>query len=79
MPLAILRLKGKDLPARFALDDSMGMAGGAKLSQTPAVRIEARVSKTGTALAQAGDFAGSSPPVKPGARDVVVVIDKVTP
>jgi cytochrome c-type biogenesis protein CcmH len=77
MPLAILRLSAKELPKRFSLDDSMGMGAGPKLSETPQVRIEARVSKSGTAMSSAGDLEGSSKPVKPGASDVAVLIDRV--
>jgi cytochrome c-type biogenesis protein CcmH len=77
MPLAILRLSAKELPKRFSLDDSMGMGGGPKLSETPSVRIEARVSKSGNAMSSAGDLEGSSKPVKPGARDVAILIDRV--
>ena len=40
------------------------------------VRIEARVSKSGAALAQAGDLAGASAPVRPGAREIDIVIDR---
>ena len=54
----------------------MGMAGGAKLSEAQSVRIEARVSKSGAALAQAGDLAGASAPVRPGAREIDIVIDR---
>jgi cytochrome c-type biogenesis protein CcmH len=75
-PLAIMRVAAKDLPKAFTLDDSMGM-GGAKLSLAQNVRIEARVSKSGGATPQPGDLSGASAPVKPGARDVKVVIDRV--
>jgi cytochrome c-type biogenesis protein CcmH len=75
-PLAIMRVTAKDLPKTFTLDDSMGM-GGAKLSSAQNVRIEARVSKSGGATPQPGDLSGASAPVKPGARDVKVVIDRV--
>ena len=75
-PLAIMRVAAKDLPKAFTLDDSMGM-GGAKLSSAQNVRIEARVSKSGGAAPQPGDLSGASAPVKPGARDVKVVIDRV--
>ena len=42
-------------------------------------RIEARLSKSGTAIAQPGDLLGRSDVVKPGARDVKIVIDQVVP
>jgi cytochrome c-type biogenesis protein CcmH len=50
-----------------------------KLSTTGAVRIEARVSRSGNALPQPGDLVGSSGVVKPGARDVKIVIDRALP
>jgi cytochrome c-type biogenesis protein CcmH len=43
------------------------------------VIVEARISKSGSAAPAAGDLQGSSAPVKPGARDVNIVIDVVVP
>jgi cytochrome c-type biogenesis protein CcmH len=77
MPLAVLRIPAKELPKEFRLDDSMGMAAGAKLSTAPAVIVEARISKTGNATPQAGDLSGKSGPVKPGASGVRITIDEV--
>ncbi len=79
MPLAILRIPAKELPKDFRLDDSMGMASGAKLSATPTVIVEARISRSGNAMPQAGDLSGRSGPVKPGASGVKVMIDQVVP
>lgn len=79
MPLAILRIPAKELPKEFRLDDSMGMGTGAKLSATPTVVIEARISKSGNAMPQAGDLSGKSEPVKPGASGVKITIDQVVP
>jgi len=79
MPLAVLRVPARELPKEFTLDDSMGMAAGAKLSAAQAVIVEARVSKSGNALPQSGDLAGKSATVKPGASGVKVVIDQVVP
>jgi cytochrome c-type biogenesis protein CcmH len=79
MPLAVLRVPARELPKRFRLDDSMGMAPGVKLSNAAAVIVEARISKSGNALPQPGDLSGKSPPVKPGASDVKVTIDQVVP
>ena len=77
MPLAILRIPAKQLPADYRLDDSMGMAAGMKLSSAPSVVVEARISKSGTATPQAGDLSGRSAAVKPGASGVNVTIDQV--
>jgi len=78
-PLAVLRGSAKELPLRFALDDTMAMSPQWNLSQASDVRIEARVSKSGNAAPQPGDVVGTSAVVKPGARDVRIVIDKVLP
>ena len=53
--------------------------GGMSLSNFGEVVIGARLSKSGQAIAQSGDFEGVSPPVKVGSRGVAVVIDKAIP
>ncbi len=78
-PLAVVRAKARELPMKFALDDSQAMAAGMNISSAGAVRIEARVSRSGEATPRSGDFVGASAVVKPGARDVAVVVDKVVP
>ena len=78
-PLAVLRGSAKELPLRFALDDTMAMSPQWSLSRASDVRIEARVSKSGNAMPQPGDVTGSSSVVKPGAKDVRIVLDKVLP
>ena len=78
-PLAVLRGSARELPLRFALDDTMAMSPQWSLSRATDVRIEARVSKTGNAMPQPGDVTGTSSVVKPGARDVRIVLDKVLP
>ena len=79
MPLAIQKLKVKDLPAKFALDDSMSMAPGMTISRFPQVVVMARVSKSGQAVPQSGDLEGSVGPVGVGGTDLKIVIDKVRP
>lgn len=79
VPLAVVRASARELPMKFALDDSQSMAPGVNLSSAQAVRIEARVSRSGNAVPQPGDLTGTSPVLKPGARDVKIVIDKVLP
>ena len=79
MPLAVLRIPAKELPRDFSLDDSMSMAPGVKLSATPSVIVEARISKSGNALPQPGDLFGRSAPLKPGATGVRITIDQVVP
>jgi cytochrome c-type biogenesis protein CcmH len=79
MPLAVLRAQVKDLPAKFALDDSMAMQPQMKLSGFKQVVVVARVSKSGTPMAQPGDLQGSTGEVKPGIRGLHIVIDSVVP
>jgi len=79
MPLAVQRFRAAELPRAFRLDDSMSMAPGMKLSTTPKVVVEARVSKSGNAITQPGDVRGVSAPLAPGAADVRVVIGDVVP
>jgi cytochrome c-type biogenesis protein CcmH len=79
MPLAVLRRSAGELPMTFALDDSMAMTPATKISGAAAVRIEARISRSGNATPQPGDLVGASGVVKPGARDVKIVVDRVLP
>ncbi|MGZ5031765.1 MAG: c-type cytochrome biogenesis protein CcmI [Usitatibacter sp.] len=79
VPLAVVRTSASALPFKFTLDDSQAMAPGVNLSSAQSVRIEARISSSGNATPQPGDFVGTSIVVKPGARDVNIVLDKVLP
>lgn len=79
MPLAIVKLQVKDLPANFVLDDAMAMSPNFKLSGFAEVVVGARVSKSGAANPRSGDLEGLSKPVKVGARGVSVTIDNVVP
>ena len=79
VPLAVVRTSADALPYTFALDDSQAMAPGMNISSTQAIRVEARISRSGNATPQPGDLVGTSPVVKPGARNVKIVVDKVLP
>jgi cytochrome c-type biogenesis protein CcmH len=77
MPLAILRKQVRDLPFEFTLDDSLAMSPAARLSSTPRVIVGARISRSGSAMAQAGDLQGSVGPVDLGASGLAVEIGEV--
>jgi cytochrome c-type biogenesis protein CcmH len=79
IPLAVVRTSAGQLPMAFALDDSMAMSPGANISSAQAVRLEARITKSGNANPQSGDLVGRSDVVKPGARDVKIVVNEVVP
>ena len=74
MPLAILRLQVKDLPAAFTLDDSLAMSPAMRLSTAGVVVVGARISKSGQAMPQPGDLEGMAGPLALGSTGVSVVI-----
>ena len=79
MPLAIVRLQVKDLPAQFKLDDSQALSPATKLSGANRLIVGARISKSGQATPQPGDFEGLSAPVEVGATGLVVEIATKVP
>jgi cytochrome c-type biogenesis protein CcmH len=56
MPLAVKRLQLKDLPVTLSLSDADAMMPSMKLSSFDQVVVGARVSLSGNAVAQNGDF-----------------------
>ena len=80
MPLAAERITLAALPAMIVLDDSMAMVEGMNLSAFDELVISARVSKTGSAIAQSGDYIGQID-VKDKKADAAIniVIDTVVP
>jgi len=77
MPLAVLRKQVRDLPMEFSLDDSMAMQPQLKLSGFDQVVVVARISKSGTPMAQPGDIQGMTEAIKPGTKSLHIVIDSV--
>jgi len=79
IPLAVQRARVADLPLRFKLDDTLAISPQAKLSDAGEVRIEARVSRSGTANAAPGDLFVVSPVVKTAGAQIALQIDQVRP
>ncbi len=79
MPVSIVRASRKDLPFTFRLDDSTSPMPSRKLSDIDTVVIVARLSKSGKAMPESGDLEGMSQPIKPGAENITVVIDRERP
>lgn len=79
MPLAAMKAKVADLPLSFRFDDSMALQGGKKISEFKTVSVEARIAKAGTAQSSSGDLFGSLNGIKPGSKNLKLVIDKVQP
>ncbi len=81
MPLAVQRMTLGDLPAKVTLDDSMAMMAGMNLSAFPKVVVSARISRSGSAIAQSGDYIGEYKVNDVhSAKDVISInINKVVP
>lgn len=77
-PLAVSKVAAGSWPARFVLDDSQAMLPDRRLSDFQTVIIEARLSKSGQAIAATGDLQGRSVEVNTrAAKPVNVKIDQV--
>ncbi len=74
MPVAIVRTTADKLPLDFVLDDSSAMTPTAKLSTMSEVTVRVRISKSGQATAQAGDYGVSLTPVKPGSKGLNLMV-----
>ena len=58
MPLAAQRMTLAALPTTVVLDDSMAMVEGMNLSAFDQLEVSARLTKSGAAIAQSGDYIG---------------------
>ncbi len=77
-PLAVKRLSASDLPTAVTLSDDDSMAPGLSLSAFPQVRIAARISRSGNAIASAGDLQGQSGTITVAESDRInITIDQV--
>ncbi len=83
MPLAVVRLTVDQLPTTVQLDESQAMIPNMTLSAFPSITIGARVSKSGNAIAQPGDWFGEQLNVEGhterSADAINIVIDQQVP
>lgn len=79
MPLALLKTTVAQLPLKFTLDDSSAMLPDRKLSGASQVLVKARISKSGNAIPQSGDWEGSLGPVKLGSTGLDLEIKTQRP
>ena len=79
MPLALLKTTVAQLPLKFTLDDSSAMLPDRKLSGASQVFVKARISKSGNAIPQPGDWEGSLGPVKVGSTGLDLEIKTQRP
>jgi cytochrome c-type biogenesis protein CcmH len=79
MPLAVQRLTLSALPATVTLDDSMAMVEGMNLSSFEQLLISARVTKSGSAIAQSGDYIGTADVSNADKETVNIIINTLVP
>ncbi len=79
MPLAMLKKQVQDLPFEFTLDEKMAMMSGMSLADYPQIIVSARISKSGNAMAQSGDFEGRTAVIDVGMVGLDININNVVP
>lgn len=80
MPLAAQRLTLAALPVTLMLDDSMAMVDGMNLSAFEQLVVSARVTKSGSAIAQSGDYIGQLDVIGNNSEAALnILIDTVVP
>ena len=80
MPLAVSRLSVADLPATVTLDNSMAMIPNMTLAAFDSVTVGARISASGNAIAQTGDWFTETADVDPqSSPSLELTIDRRTP
>ena len=77
MPVAVLKVPVTEFPVAFSLTDALAMNPNAPISRLSEVIIEARISKTGMARAEAGDLISATQTIQVGSNQVKVLINQV--
>jgi hypothetical protein len=73
-PLAALRILVSDLPINVSLNDQMAVVPGRTISSVKQLVVGARVSLTGDAIRQNGDFEQVSAPIAPTFQDILPLV-----
>jgi cytochrome c-type biogenesis protein CcmH len=63
MPLAIARIKVSDLPTTIQLDETMAMSPASSLANAGDIEVIARISPSGSAKAEVGDWLAKQGPI----------------
>ena len=63
MPLAIARIKVSDLPTMIQLDETMAMSPASSLANATDIEVVARISPSGSAKAEVGDWLAKQGPI----------------
>ena len=77
MPVAVLKVPASKFPMNFTLTDALAMNPNAPISKLSEVVIEARISRTGMAKAEAGDLISAIQTVQVGASQVQLLVNQV--
>jgi cytochrome c-type biogenesis protein CcmH len=77
VPLAAIKLRVSDLPFSFVLDDTLAMMPDKVISGQSSVIVEARISRSGNAIAANGDLQSKPATVRVGERKLKLLVDQV--
>lgn len=75
MPLAILKLPAANLPERVDLTEAMAMSPAATLATADQVEVVIRLSASGSATPEAGDWEGAVGPIDPKNPPELIKVD----
>lgn len=79
LPLAVLRMSASAEPVPFSLNDDQAMAPDHRISDHAQVVVEARISRSGDAMPQAGDLVGRTGAIANTEQGLRVLVAGVVP
>lgn len=77
IPLAVAKVHVADLPYAFVLDDGSAVMSDQRISGQASVTVEARISRSGNAVARDGDLQSKPVTARVGDRKLHLVVDQV--